>query len=256
MRRSDRLFELIQILRDGRLHTARALAERVEVSVRTIWRDMASLQASGLPVDGERGVGYILRERIDLPPLTLTPDEVEALRLGAALVARGADTSLARAAELLRAKVESVLPDRLRRAPSSTGPYIFTGRETEDSAIHLPPLRHALREQLKVRLVYRDAAGDYSTRTVRPLQLEFWGRVWTLAAWCEARSDFRTFRLDRIEQLTLTDSPIPFEPGRELDDYLNRRSRPPPSDGPWDVEHSDQDWDDDQDSALWHGSRG
>ena len=253
MRRTDRLFELIQILRDGRLHTARDMAERVEVSVRTIWRDMASLQASGLPVDGERGVGYILREPVHLPPLSLTPDEVEALRLGAALVARGADPSLARAAEMLRAKVESVLPDPLRRAPATDGPFVFTGRETEDSAIHLPPLRHALRERLRVRLVYRDASGSYTTREVRPLQLEFWGRVWTLAAWCEARQDFRSFRLDRIEQLTLPDTPIPDAPGRNLAAYMARRDRPPPPDGPWDVESTDQDWDDDEDLGPWRG---
>jgi predicted DNA-binding transcriptional regulator YafY len=253
MRRTDRLAELIQILRDGRLHTAREMAERVEVSVRTIWRDMASLQASGLPVDGERGVGYILRETIDLPPLSLTPDEVEALRLGAALVARGADPSLARAAQMLRAKVETALPDRVRLPPPTGGPFIFTGRETEDSAIHLPPLRHALRERLTVRLVYRDASGGYSTREVRPLQLEFWGRVWTLAAWCEARADFRSFRLDRIEQLTLTDRPFPVEPGRELADYMARLDRPPPPDGPWDVESTDQDWDDDADRGPWRG---
>ena len=245
MRRTDRLFDLIQILRDGRLHTARDMAERVEVSVRTLWRDMASLQASGLPVDGERGVGYILRETIDLPPLSLTPDEIEALRLGAALVARGADPSLARAAQMLRAKVESVLPDRLRLPPTTDGPFIFTGRETEDSAIHLPPLRHALRERLRVRLVYRDAAGSYSTRLVRPLQLEFWGRVWTLAAWCETRGDFRSFRLDRIEQLIVTDGPFAAEPGRELADYMARHDRPPSSDGRWNVEDTDQDWDDD-----------
>jgi len=245
MRRTDRLFDLIQILRDGRLHTARDMAERVEVSVRTLWRDMASLQASGLPVDGERGVGYILRETIDLPPLSLTPDEIEALRLGAALVARGADPSLARAAQMLRAKVESVLPDRWRLPPATDGPFIFTGRETEDSAIHLPPLRHALRERLRVRLVYRDAAGSYSTRLVRPLQLEFWGRVWTLAAWCETRGDFRSFRLDRIEQLIVTDGPFAAEPGRELADYMARHDRPPSSDGRWNVEDTDQDWDDD-----------
>lgn len=256
MRRTDRLFELIQILRDGRLHTARDMAERVEVSVRTIWRDMASLQASGLPVDGERGVGYILRETINLPPLSLTPDEVEALRLGAALVARGADPSLARAAEMLRAKVESALPDRLRLPPATGGPFVFTGRETEDSAIHLPPLRHALRERLRVRLVYRDAAGSYSTREARPLQLEFWGRVWTLAAWCETRADFRSFRLDRIERLTLTDQAFGDDPGRDLAAYMARRSRPPPPDGRRDVEGTDQDWDDGEDPSPWRDPEG
>ncbi|MFM7445695.1 MAG: helix-turn-helix transcriptional regulator, partial [Tabrizicola sp.] len=101
MRRTDRLFDLIQILRDGRLHTARDMADRLEVSTRTLWRDMATLIASGLPVEGERGVGYILREPVTLPPLTLTSDEVQALTLGLQLVTRGADPSLTRAAESL-----------------------------------------------------------------------------------------------------------------------------------------------------------
>ncbi len=222
MRRTDRLFDLIQILRDGRLHTARSMAAQVEVSVRTIWRDMGALQASGLPVDGERGVGYILREAIDLPPLTLTADEIEALRLGAALVGRGADPSLARAAQSLRAKVEGVLPARLVATPGATGPFIFTGRETEDSAIHLPTLRHALRERERLRVDYRDAGRALTTRIVRPLQLEFWGRVWTLAAFCETRADFRTFRLDRIERLGLAGGAFAAEPGRELADYMAR----------------------------------
>lgn len=226
MRRTDRLFEIIQILRDGRLHTARSLAEWLEVSPRTIWRDMASLQASGLPVDGERGVGYILRETVNLPPLTLTQEEVEALRLGAALVAHGADPSLACAAQSLCAKVESVLPPRLLAAPAEA-PFIFTGRETEDSAIHLPVLRHALRDRLKLGMVYRDVSGSHSRRTVRPLQLEFWGRIWTLAAWCEYRGDFRTFRLDRIENLVLTDDPIPEETGCDLAAYMTRPDRRP-----------------------------
>ena len=244
MRRTDRLFELIQILRDGRLHTARAMAARLEVSVRTIWRDMAALQASGLPVDGERGVGYILREAIDLPPMTLTPDEIEALRLGAALVARGADPSLARAAESLRGKVEAALPERIRAVPDPGGPFVFTGQEAADSAIHLPALRHALRERQKLRLVYCDAGLTWSTRLVRPLQLEFWGRVWTLAAWCEAREDFRAFRLDRIERLTLTGDIFPVEPGRELPDYMARAGHRPSGLALRAEEGSDQEWDD------------
>lgn len=144
MRRTDRLFEIIQTLRDGRLHTARAMAEQLEVSTRTIWRDMATLIASGLPVEGERGVGYILREPITLPPLTLTPDEVEALTLGLQLVARGADPSLSRAAEGVRAKVSAVLPARLL-AEAGPEPWVFPGDEALAAARHLPALRRAIR---------------------------------------------------------------------------------------------------------------
>jgi predicted DNA-binding transcriptional regulator YafY len=220
MRRTDRLFDLIQTLRDGRLHTARAMAERQEVSVRTIWRDMATLIASGLPVEGERGVGYILREPIDLPPLALTPDEVEALRLGVGLVAQGADPSLAPAATGLLAKIEAALP-RARRLPARET-WVFPGAEAALAARHLPRLRQAVREGERLVLSYRDAQGEVSERPVRPLRLEFWGRVWTLAAWCETRGDFRSFRVDRIVTLQATgDHPAP-EPGRDLAAYEAR----------------------------------
>ena len=222
MRRTDRLFEIIQTLRDGRLHTARALAEQLEVATRTIWRDMATLTASGLPVEGERGVGYMLRETIDLPPLTLTPDEITALRLGAALVANGADPSLAGAAATLLGKIEAVLPARQRLPDLGIAPFVFAGEEAAESAAHLPALRKALRDRHLVGIVYSDEQGDISRRDIRPLQLEFWGRVWTLAAWCEMRDDFRSFRLDRIAGLTMRDALFPVEPGRELTDYLAR----------------------------------
>lgn len=223
MRRTDRLFDLIQTLRDGRLHTARALAEGLEVSTRTIWRDMATLIASGLPVEGERGVGYILRETMDLPPLTLTRDEVEALRLGSLLVAQGADPSLARAADSLRAKVEAVLPAAMQRT-AHAAPFVFTGAETTASARHLPDLRVALAEGRFVDLLYRTADDHLSERRIRPLQLEFWGRVWTLAAWCETRADFRSFRLDRIARLTLTETTFRPEPGKDLAALTARRA--------------------------------
>lgn len=225
MRRADRLFDLIQILRDGRLHTARALADRLEVSVRTIWRDMAVLQAARLPVEGARGLGYLMRETIDLPPLTLTPEELEALRLGAALVAQGADPGLARAAEGLRGKVEAVLPARLTTPRAPPAPFVFTGRETADGAVHLPLLRAALRDRAVLRIAYRAPAGGETLRELRPLQLEFWGRAWTLAAWCELRSDFRSFRLDRIATLEPAGRSFAEEPGRGLADYLARPDR-------------------------------
>jgi predicted DNA-binding transcriptional regulator YafY len=215
MRRTDRLFDLIQILRDGRLHTARDMADRLEVSTRTLWRDMATLVASGLPVEGERGVGYILREPVTLPPLTLTPDEVQALTLGLALVTRGADPSLTRAAESLQGKIAAVLPARLMEGVGQDT-WVFPGDEAMAAARHLPQLRRAIRLRERVVIGYVDEAGCTSQRPVRPLLLEFWGRVWTLASWCEARADFRSFRVDRIESLVLTGETFAQEAGRDL----------------------------------------
>lgn len=215
---TDRLFSLIQILRDGRVHTARDLAERLEVSVRTVWRDMGVLVAQGLPVEGERGVGYALRERIDLPPLTLTADEVEALRLGTELVARGADPSLADAAGRLAGKIAAVVPARVWEA-GGADPWVFARAETAAAARHLPALRRAIRARRRVALSYRDEGGAASGRVVRPLLLEFWGQVWTLAAFCEVREGFRSFRLDRIEGLEVREDAFPREAGRELADY-------------------------------------
>ncbi len=219
MRRTDRLFDLIQTLRDGRLHTARAMADRLEVSTRTIWRDMATLIAQGLPVEGERGIGYILREPITLPPLTLTADEVQALTLGLQLVTSGADPSLAVAAASLRGKIAAVLPSRAM-AGAGTETWIFPGAEAMSAARHLPDLRRAIRLRERVVISYPDSGGSPTRRPVRPLILEFWGRVWTLAAWCEARADFRSFRVDRIAILTLTGETFPNEPGTALADRL------------------------------------
>ena len=218
MRRTDRLFELIQILRDGRLHTARDMAERLEVSTRTLWRDMATLIASGLPVEGERGVGYILREPVTLPPLTLTPDEVQALTLGLQLVTRGADPSLTRAAESLLGKVTAVLPARLLDGIGQDT-WVFPGAEAMAAARHLPSLRQAIRLRSRVVIEYVDASGRITERPVRPLLLEFWGRVWTLASWCETRSALRSFRVDRIAALRLTDQTFPDDPGTTLADW-------------------------------------
>lgn len=218
MRRSDRLFDLIQILRDGRLHKAAEMADRLEVSVRTIWRDMGTLMASGLPVEGERGVGYILRAPITLPPMMLTPAELEALRLGVRLVAQGADPGLARAAQGLAAKIASVTPEP-ERLTAEDELFVFTGRETARAAPHLPMLRRAIREKERLSITYIDPAGRESHRDLRPFQLEFWGRVWTLAAWCEARQGFRSFRVDRIVAVTPTGEQFPDEAGRRLADY-------------------------------------
>lgn len=230
MRRTDRLFDLIQILRDGRLHRASEMADRLEVSVRTIWRDMATLMASGLPVEGERGVGYILRAPITLPPMILTGAELEALRLGVRLVAEGADPGLSRAARMLATKIASVTP-----APPEADEdelFVFTGQETKRAAAHLPTIRKAIRTRERLTITYIDPEGRETHRDIRPLHLEFWGRVWTLAAWCEARGDFRAFRVDRIVALDETGEIFPQEPGRGLADYRAAQTDPPSGRGP------------------------
>lgn len=222
MRRTDRLFDLIQILRDGRLHRASEMAARLEVSVRTIWRDMATLMASGMPVEGERGVGYILRAPITLPPMMLSSAEIEALRLGVRLVAEGADPGLARAARTLAAKIASVTPAPPEAERDDL--FVFTGREATRAAPHLPMIRKAIKAGERLTIAYIDSQGAETHRDIRPLQLAFWGRVWTLAAWCEARGDFRDFRVDRIVAVSPTAEFFAAEPGRTLADYKARQA--------------------------------
>jgi predicted DNA-binding transcriptional regulator YafY len=220
MRRTDRLFDLIQILRDGKLHRAKDIAEALEVSVRTVWRDMATLMATGLPVEGERGVGYMLSAPITLPPVALTREELEALRLGVVLVASAADPSLARAAASLRAKIAAVTPGGTEEAGPDS--FVFSSPEAAKAAPHLGLIRRALREHLTLALTYRDLKGEQTQRRIRPLQLEFWGRAWTLTAWCEMRNDFRVFRVDLAVSLQTDGGAFLPEPGKTVEDYLAR----------------------------------
>lgn len=221
MRRTDRLFEIIQIISDGRLHLARDIAERLEVSVRTIYRDIDSLVASGVPVEGERGVGYLLREPIHLPPLTLTAEELEALHFGMAVAAEAAEPALAKAAASLLAKIDRAIPASRRADPGDWGFAVYPQQEARESHPHLPALRRAIREKRKIQLLYqKPSSGSAEARILRPLQVEFWGWAWTLTAWCELRGDFRTFRVDRILSVEPLADRFTDEPGRSLDDYL------------------------------------
>jgi predicted DNA-binding transcriptional regulator YafY len=227
MRRTDRLFEIIQIISDGRLHLAREIAETLEVSVRTIYRDIETLAASGVPVEGERGVGYLLREPIHLPPLTLTPEELEALHFGMAVAAEAAEPALQKAAASLLAKIDRALPESRRADPEDWGFAVYPLETAAEGHPHLPALRRAIRGKRKLRLLYRkprDRAAE--TREVRPLQLEFWGWAWTLTAWCELRDDFRVFRVDRMEAAELLSETFKDEPGRSLADYLRLMDSP------------------------------
>ncbi|WP_081423786.1 helix-turn-helix transcriptional regulator [Celeribacter ethanolicus] len=222
IRRSDRLFDLIQILRDGKLHTARELAERVEVSERTIWRDMATLRASGVPVEGERGVGYMVTAPITLPPMNLTMGELEALHLAVAILSEATDPDLATNAKSLAAKIDAVLPENTGPPAAGWGmavhPFAFADART--GFRHMPLLRTAVREKKVLRIAYLSLDGTKTTRLVRPLQLDYWGRVWTMSAWCETRDDFRTFRVDRIESTIDTGAQFRDEPGKTLAEFL------------------------------------
>ena len=212
MRRTDRLFDLIQILRDGRLHRASDMALRLGVSVRTIWRDVATLAASGLPVEGERGVGYLLRAPITLPPMILNATELEALRLGLRLVAQGNDPALARAARGLATKIAAVTPQPNRAEPDDL--HAFAGQKPANAPAHLPVMRAAIRSRERLTITYIEPSGRESHLDIHPLQLALSGKVRTLAAFCETREDFRSFRVDRIIAVTRTGEPFPDHPAR------------------------------------------
>ena len=227
MRRADRLFEIIQQLRGDRLVTANALAAKLEVSIRTVYRDIRDLQASGVPIDGAAGVGYLLRPGYQLPPLMFLPSEIEALIVGARMVKAWAGKSLAAAATEALVKIGEVVPEE-RMRDAQRVPIFAPGIRLQDAERDsLDAFGKAIDGRLKTRFDYRDAEGGASRRTVRPLALHFWGQVWTLAAWCELRTDFRTFRVDRAEGLEVTAERYEREPGRTLEDYLARLTRTP-----------------------------
>jgi len=220
VRRADRLFQIIQRLRGRRRAvTAAELAEDLGVSDRTIYRDIRDLVAAGTPIDGEAGIGYALKREYDLPPLMFDPDELEALALGARVVTSFGDDEMGRAAESALSKIESVLPPRLRERLRGSPLYSPRTGAGRSSSYALAVSRAALTARRRLRLRYRREDGETSDRVVRPVAAFFWGRVWTLAAWCELREDFRNFRLDRVERIEAGE-PFEDEPGRTLRDYL------------------------------------
>jgi predicted DNA-binding transcriptional regulator YafY len=226
LRRADRLFEIVQNLRGDRKVTAQALADRLEVSVRTIYRDIRDLQAAGVPIDGEAGVGYLLRPGFQLPPLMFTLPEIEALIIGARMVEGWAGRSMSKAAAEALVKIAAVVPEeRMRRAGRIA--VFAPGLKLEEAVRErLDQFSRAIDDRRKTRFAYRDETGGGTLRTVRPLALLFWGGTWTLAAWCELRTDFRTFRVDRIDAIEGAE-PFASEPGKTLDDYLARDTRAP-----------------------------
>jgi predicted DNA-binding transcriptional regulator YafY len=222
VRRADRLFEIIQLLRRQPTVRARELSATLEVSERTIYRDIQDLMASGVPIEGEAGVGYILKAGFDLPPLMFKEPEIEALVLGARIVESWGDAELAEAASDAIAKIEAVIPERLRGYMANTALLAPSSHHMEPLSFDLAALRRAVRTQVKVHFRYTDVLRQKTERTVRPLSLAYFGPVWVLAAWCELRADFRTFRLDRIEDFEVTPERFRPERGKTLHDFLKR----------------------------------
>lgn len=203
MARAHRLFDLLQILRRHRGPvSAQTLADEAGVSIRTIYRDVGALQALGAEIDGEPGVGYVLRPGFLLPPLMLTGPEIEALRLGLQWAARRTDSEISEAARNAMAKITAVLPAELRDRMEDDAFQVVPGWARPER-VELSLLRRALHEERKLAIAYCDEKGARTERVVWPVTLGFFETTRVLAAWCELRSDFRHFRIDRIETADL-----------------------------------------------------
>ena len=210
MRRADRLMTLIRHLRDGDLHRAADLARAMDVSLRTIYRDMETLAKSGVPIEGERGTGYRVTAAITLPPLNLTMAELEVLHVGLAAMRQAQDPDLAAAAASLALKLDGVLPEV--NSPKALAVYPFA--DAARGFQHLPKIRSAIRARQKLLLSV--GARD---RTVRPLQLDYWGRLWTCIVWCDTTRKFDELRIDQITSLRILPSLFVDEEGKRLIDY-------------------------------------
>jgi len=223
MRPADRLFQIVLLLGRSRVVTAQALAEHLEVSVRTIYRDIADLIGSGVPVDGEAGVGYRLRPGYQVPPMMFDHDELQALVFGAAVAAQWGDDQIAAAADRILSKVDAVLPKHLRPALASQALVVpeIAGMQTAQTTAQLGDVRRAVNQRKKLQLDYSDARGKTTERVVWPLTLAYWGNSWTVGAWCELRAAFRSFRIDRVRQTRVLITRYPDQSGRRLADYLN-----------------------------------
>jgi predicted DNA-binding transcriptional regulator YafY len=226
MHRAERLFQLLNLLRNRRtVMTARQMSEHLHVSERTIYRDIQALSLSGVPVEGEAGVGYRLQRHFQLPPLMFDRQEVEALLLGARMVSGWGDEQMARSANNAIQKILAVLPDHLRHSDENLPLLVPTYDDYQKIyTAHSQTIREAIRLQRQVIIDYVRADEQFSSRQIEPLGLIFWGKVWTLVAWCQLRDDYRVFRLDRIRQLATTQETFETNDQKSLKHYLNLMS--------------------------------
>jgi predicted DNA-binding transcriptional regulator YafY len=211
MRRADRLFQIIQIMRsDGsKPVTAHMLAEELETSVRTIYRDIADLMSQRVPIRGEAGVGYVLERGYDMPPLMLTANEIEAAVMGAQWVASNGDKFLRQGARDLISKITDVIPLDLRPVAMKPTAFLLGPSEQKEDAIDMQQLRLSIRKQGKLKIKYLDLKGSETTRIIWPIVVGYFKTVRLIVAWCEKRSDFRHFRSDKIQDVIFLDETYP-----------------------------------------------
>jgi predicted DNA-binding transcriptional regulator YafY len=218
MRRADRLFDIIQALRTASAPvTAASLAERLEVTVRTVYRDVATLQARRVPIEGAPGLGYVLRRGFDLPPLMFTTAEIEAIAVGARLVGRTGDPGLQDAADSVLSKVTVVLPEALRAYLAAAPIYVSSSGAPAAGRADLAAVRQAIRDERKLRIAYVDEKEARSERVIWPIAVAYYVQATLIGAWCELRRDYRHFRADRITALSLLDERYPSDNGRLME---------------------------------------
>lgn len=219
MRRADRLFQIAQYLRGRRLTTARQLADWLSVSERTIYRDIRDLSLSGVPVEGEAGVGYRIKAGFDLQPLMFSEDEIDALVTGMRMVQAWGGPQLAASSVAALAKITLALPKEKRAFVEATALYAPVNHLNAEHGERLEAIRKAIGQRRKLRLEYEDLGSAISQRLIWPLALSFSGGVWLIAAWCELRNDFRSFRIDRVRTMA-EDTHYPSQEGRRLADFV------------------------------------
>lgn len=224
LRRADRLFRMVNLMQRKRGPiTAKAIAEELEVSVRTVYRDVADLMASGVPLEGEAGIGYQMAPDFTLPPMMLNDAEVEAAVFGLAVAEEWGDPAMAIAARSLRDKINASLPQRLREVLAHTRIVAPADKRVPPIAVDQADIRRCIRSRNVIEIQYTDMNGTASKRSVWPLGLVFFGKVWMLACWCENKNDNRFFRLDRIKQLQPLQRRFPLREGQKFENLMDKQ---------------------------------
>jgi len=220
MRRVDRLFQIIEIIRSRKITTAEYLSQRLELSTRTIYRHINDLRLAGIPIEGSVGKGFTVASTFSLQPISLSDEEMDALAFGARLVESSADEDLAQAARQAFAKIEAI--SRTRKKRGVNDPQLFSGKQwlNKNDAKTLGSLRRAVNNNRYVDIDYLDLQDKTSSRRIRPLGLVFWGLNWTVVSWCELRQGFRVFRVDRIQGLHARLSCFSNDPKKSWDAFL------------------------------------